>query len=188
MNTLDIILAVPLLYGLYKGFTRGLIIEIASLVGLVLGIYGGVHFSHKTAAVLGEHVNLTGNAMELAAFIVTFLLILGAVYFIAKMLEKVVNLVAMKLLNKAGGAVFGILKMALILSVFLIVVEALDQRWEFIPKKQKNTSYLYAPTASIAPLVVPVFKDSDWYSDFEIGNDLPDPPEFLKFIPNESSN
>jgi len=63
VNTLDIILAVPLLYGLYKGFTRGLIVEIASLVGLVLGIYGGVHFSQKTAAVLGDHVNLTGNAM-----------------------------------------------------------------------------------------------------------------------------
>jgi len=59
VNTLDIILAVPLLYGLYKGFTRGLIVEIASLVGLVLGIYGGVHFSQKTAAVLGDHVNLT---------------------------------------------------------------------------------------------------------------------------------
>lgn len=183
MNTLDIILAVPLLYGLYKGFTRGLIVEIASLVGLVLGIYGGVHFSQKTAAVLGDHVNLTGNAMQLVAFIVTFLVILGGVYFIAKMLEKVVNLVAMKLLNKAGGGIFGLLKMALVLSVFLIVVEALDQRWEFIPQKQKKTSYLYAPTASIAPLIVPVFKDADWYSDFEIPTELPDAPEFPDFKP-----
>lgn len=186
MNTLDIILAVPLLYGLYKGFTRGLIIEIASLVGLVLGIYGGVHFSHKTASILGDHVDLTGNAMQLAAFIVTFLAILGGVYFVAKMLEKVVNLVAMKLLNKIGGAAFGVLKMALILSVFLIVVEALDQRWGFIPKNQKNASYLYAPTASIAPLIVPVFKDSEWYSDFDIVKEIPEPPELPDFTSQES--
>ena len=187
MNTLDIILAVPLLYGLYKGFTRGLIIEIASLVGLVLGIYGGVHFSHKTAAILGNHVDLTGNAMQLAAFIVTFLLILGGVYFIAKMLEKVVNLVAMKLLNKVGGAAFGVVKMALILSVLLIVIEALDQRWAFIPKNQKNTSYLYAPTASIAPLIVPVFKDAKWYSDFEITDGLPATSEFPEFNPSDQN-
>ncbi len=171
MNTLDIILAVPLLYGLYKGFTRGLIIEIASLVGLILGIYGGVHFSHKTAAILGEHIDLTGNAMQLAAFIVTFLVILGGVYFLAKMLEKVVNLVAMKFINKLSGAGFGLLKMGIIISVCLIVVEALDQRWQFIPTRLKAESYLYSPTASVAPLIVPIFKDSDWYSDFEINPD-----------------
>lgn len=165
---IDIIIAVPLLYGLYKGFTRGLIIEIASLVGLILGIYGGVHFSHKTAEVLHQHIDLTGNAMQLASFIVTFLVILGGVFFIAKILEKIVNLVAMKLLNKLGGALFGVLKMGLIISVFLIVVEALDQRWNFIPAEKKESSYLYSPTASIAPVIVPIFKDSEWYSDFQI--------------------
>ncbi len=167
MNTLDIILAVPLLYGIYKGFTRGLIIEIASLVGLILGVYGGVKFSHKTASIMGEHVNLTGNAMQLFSFIVTFFIILGGVYFLAKLLEKVVNLVAMKPLNKIGGAAFGLLKTGLILSIVLIVVEALDSRWSFIPKELKESSQIYQPTATIAPMVLPVFKDSQWFSAIE---------------------
>lgn len=183
LNTLDIIFAVPLLYGLYKGFTRGLIIEIASLVGLVLGIYGGVHFSHKTAEVLGEHVNLAGSAMQLTSFIVTFLLILCAVYFLAKVVEKAVSFVAMAFLNKIGGAFFGVFKMAVIMSVFLIVVEALDRRWEFIPKKTKQDSMLYAPTASIAPLIVPVFKESDWYDKLEVEDELIPPPDLDQLKP-----
>lgn len=184
VNMLDIIIAVPLLYGIYKGFTRGLIIEIASLVGLILGIYGGVHFSHKTAAILGDHINLAGNAMQLTSFIVTFFVILTGVYFLAKMIEKVVNLVAMKFINKLGGAAFGLLKMGLILSVFLIVVEALDSRWSFIPAELKTTSQLYKPTAAIAPMVVPVFKDAEWFNQFEVNPDsLASEADFPPFQP-----
>jgi membrane protein required for colicin V production len=45
MNYLDIILAIPLLWGLYKGVSKGIIKELASLVALIVGIYGAVHFA-----------------------------------------------------------------------------------------------------------------------------------------------
>ena len=45
MNYLDIALSVPLLYGLIKGFSNGLIKEITGLLSLVLGVYVAVNFS-----------------------------------------------------------------------------------------------------------------------------------------------
>ena len=45
MNSLDIAIATPLLYGLIKGFSNGLIKEITDLLSLVLGIYIAVIFS-----------------------------------------------------------------------------------------------------------------------------------------------
>ena len=45
MNWLDIVLAIPLLWFMYKGFRNGLIIELASLAALILGIYVALHFS-----------------------------------------------------------------------------------------------------------------------------------------------
>ena len=45
MNYLDIAIAVPLLYGLVKGFSNGLIKEITGLVSLIIGIYVAVNFS-----------------------------------------------------------------------------------------------------------------------------------------------
>ena len=39
MNTLDILLLIPLGYGLINGLVKGLFKELASLLGIILGIY-----------------------------------------------------------------------------------------------------------------------------------------------------
>ena len=46
MNSLDIVIAIPLLYGLIKGFTNGLIKEITGLLGLIIGVYIALNFSY----------------------------------------------------------------------------------------------------------------------------------------------
>jgi len=38
MNYFDIMIAIPLIWGIYKGFKKGFIIEIASFIALGLGI------------------------------------------------------------------------------------------------------------------------------------------------------
>lgn len=161
---IDIILAIPLLYGAYKGFSRGLIIEIASLVGLLLGIYGSIKFSYKTEALLEQHLDVSGGALQFISFVVTFFIILGGVFFLGKLLEKVVNLVAMKIINKLSGAVFGILKFGIVLSVILMIIESIDQQWQFIPQEKKSHSYLYQPVAAIVPTIFPMVGETDWYS------------------------
>ena len=45
MNYLDIIIVIPLLYGLIKGFSNGLVKEITGLLGLIIGVYVAVNFS-----------------------------------------------------------------------------------------------------------------------------------------------
>jgi membrane protein required for colicin V production len=44
LNLLDIIILIPLLLFAYNGYKKGLIIEIATLIALVLGIYASIHF------------------------------------------------------------------------------------------------------------------------------------------------
>ena len=39
MNALDILITLLLLYGAYTGFKKGLVFEIAMIVGLIVGIY-----------------------------------------------------------------------------------------------------------------------------------------------------
>ena len=48
MNYFDYLLLLPLVYGLYRGFTKGLIIELASLVALIAGVYGAMYLSSFT--------------------------------------------------------------------------------------------------------------------------------------------
>ena len=45
MNYLDIIIAIPLVWGIVIGFKKGFVIEIASLIAILAGVYGSIHFS-----------------------------------------------------------------------------------------------------------------------------------------------
>ena len=45
MNAIDLCIAALLLFGLIKGFMKGLFVELASLVALIAGIYGAFYFS-----------------------------------------------------------------------------------------------------------------------------------------------
>ncbi|MCB0383139.1 MAG: CvpA family protein, partial [Psychroserpens sp.] len=49
MAIIDIILGALLLFGLIRGFLKGLFVEVASLVALIAGVYGAIHFSNFAA-------------------------------------------------------------------------------------------------------------------------------------------
>ena len=48
MNFLDALIIAPLLWGAYKGFQKGLIFEIAMILGLIIGVYLGFKFRPYT--------------------------------------------------------------------------------------------------------------------------------------------
>ena len=102
MNYLDIIIALPLLWGAYKGFTKGLIIEAASLAALLLGIYGAIKFSGITSDFLVEKCNFSSQYLHIISFAITFILIVIAVHFIARLINKLVKAVALGFVNNFG--------------------------------------------------------------------------------------
>ena len=155
MSYLDIILCIPLIWGLYKGFTKGLVIQVASLLALVLGVYGAVLFSGLTQELLEANFQIDNKYLPLIAFVATFVAIVVAVHFLGKVLEKTIDIIALGLFNKIFGAVFGFLKAALILSVLVFVLELIDAQLSVIPQKEKNKSILYGPMGELIPTIVP---------------------------------
>lgn len=139
-NYIDIVLIVPILFGLYKGFTKGLILSLATLVGLVLGIYGGVHFSDYAAAQLKTHFDLH---IPLLAFAVTFLVIIFAVYLLGRLVSKFINFLALGIFNKVAGGVFGGLKILIIMAVAFVFFTSLNQQFQIIAEEQLQSSQMY---------------------------------------------
>ncbi len=153
MNYLDIIVGALLAFALFKGFKNGLIIELASLVALVLGLLGAIKFSSITADYLSQYIN--SSHIGLIAFIATFILIVIGVHLVAKVVDKLIAAVALGLVNRILGAAFSFLKYAFVLSVVFAVLNGFNRSFQIIPKEQQDSSYLYEPIASIAPLVFP---------------------------------
>lgn len=160
MNYIDIILCVPLLWGLYKGFSKGLIIEAASLVALGLAVWGGIKFSDFLTEYIHIHFDWETKYLPLISFAILFLGILILVYAIAKLLERLVKAVSLGFVNKLAGGIFGMLKFGLILSVIIFVLNAIEKNIQLIPSKIKQTSLLYEPVGKIAPLIIPGLKRS----------------------------
>lgn len=153
MNYFDIVVGILLVLAVIKGLKNGLIIELASLTALVLGLFGAIKFSSITESILSEYVN--SSHIGLIAFIATFILIVVGVHIVARMVDKFVSAIALGLVNRVLGAAFSLIKYAFIISVILAIVSGFEPNFSIIPKQQKESSTLYKPLKSIAPMVFP---------------------------------
>lgn len=163
MSYFDIVVAIPLLWALYKGFRKGLIIEVASLVALILGIWGGLSFSDYAADLIHDQLEVSSEWLPLLSFALTFIAIVVAIFALAKVLEKIIKMVALGMVNRLLGALFGFLKVALICSVVVYVMETINLRFRFLPHNIGEKSVLYAPLSRIAPAVIPLF--TEWQKE-----------------------
>ncbi|MBR9845244.1 MAG: CvpA family protein [Algicola sp.] len=155
MAFIDIILVVLLLFGLIRGFMKGLFVEIASLVALIAGVYGAIHFSNFAAEFLDSSLDWDEKYINIVAFAVTFVIIVLVIALAGKALTKLANFAALGILNKLAGGVFGALKIGLILSVLLIVFDNLNNSIPFADEKDLEDSILYEPVKGLAPMIFP---------------------------------
>lgn len=160
MNYLDILLAVPLIIGAWRGFKKGFIIEFFTLLALLVGIYCGIHFSDFISDILRDNLGMTSKYLPIISFTLTFLLVGAMVFFGGKALEKVVKAVALAPLNKIAGLIFGMLKMLYICSALLIILESIDEKNDFIPTELKEGSLLYNPVKYTALKTIPALQES----------------------------
>ncbi|MCB0398676.1 MAG: CvpA family protein [Winogradskyella sp.] len=155
MSIIDIVLAALLLFGFIRGLFKGLFVEIASLVALVLGVYGAIHFSYFAADFLESKVDWSEKTINIVAFAITFVIIVLAISLAGKALTKLADFAALGILNKLLGGVFGALKIGLILSILLIVFSKLNNTLPFMEKEDLEKSVLYEPVKSLAPMIFP---------------------------------
>ncbi len=169
MNVVDIILGVILLFAFYTGLKKGLFVTLASLVGLVAGVFGAIYFSHYAGAFLSESFDWSEQTTNLVAFAVTFLVIVLVVSLAGKILTKIADFAALGFLNKLLGGVFNALKFAFIISVIFMFVNASESVSGFmISEEKKADSVLYEPVAMLAPYVLPnILEEVDGFRNSE---------------------
>lgn len=68
MNYIDIVILLFLLYGAFRGFSKGLIIEVATLAGLILGVFIAIRYSPFTEGILKDFLNITSRYLSYIAF------------------------------------------------------------------------------------------------------------------------
>lgn len=161
MTVIDIVLGGLILFGLVRGLMKGLFVEIASLAALILGIYGAIHFSNFAAEYLDSKVDWAESSINIAAFAITFVIIVLVISLAGKALTKLADFAALGMLNKLLGGLFGALKIGLILSVVLIVLNKMNKSIPFVEEQTIEDSVLYEPVKSLVPIILPSILDSE---------------------------
>ncbi len=153
MSFLDIILGLLLLYGLWKGLKNGLFVELASLVALIAGIYGAIHFSYYAGDYLSQNMEWNERYINIAAFVITFIVIVFAVQLAGRFLTKIANFAMLGLLNKIAGGIFGVVKVAVILGALLIFFERVNDSADVVEDQTMQESVLYEPIKEIGAFI-----------------------------------
>jgi membrane protein required for colicin V production len=157
MNIFDIIIAALLIFGFIRGLLKGLFVEVASLVALIAGVYGAIHFSYFIAMLLANQVSWDERYITIVSFAITFGIIVLVIGLLGKILTKIADFAALGLLNKLFGGIFGALKIGLVLSVILLIFSKLNNTIPFISEQQKEDAVLYEPIKNLAPMLFPNF-------------------------------
>lgn len=160
MASIDIVLGIFLLYGLYKGLKNGLFIELASLISFFIGIYVAVKFSYSIANAFGDG---TSKSIKIFAFVVTLIVVIVGIHFLAKLLSRFASLVFLGWLNKLGGAFFAVIKMMLLLGVVLGLLQKVNFDNALISKETQEKSLFFNPILKTSEFLLPVL--TDWFKE-----------------------
>jgi len=155
MSFIDIILIVIFIFAGFHGYQKGFVNQLASLIGLLLGIWGAIKFSDFTANLLSEHLHLTTQYLPLIAFAITFGIIVIVVHFIGSIVDSIFEMAFLGFANSVLGVVFGVLKTAFILSVILVIMQKADTKFNMLPKDIAQKSLFYHPIERLAPSIFP---------------------------------
>ncbi len=145
MNVLDVVLVIPMVYFLWKGYQRGLVFEVASLIGIVMGCWAACRFCERVADML----NIDGEWAVLVAFFITFVAVMLLSLLLGRCVKNLFKLVKLGFLDRLAGAVLGFAKAICILGVFLSYVELVDHEEALLTKDIKENSKFYTPVNKV---------------------------------------
>ncbi|MFC1663465.1 CvpA family protein [Patescibacteria group bacterium] len=127
MSLFDLVILVVLAGYVWLGFGTGLIQVGGSIIGLIVGAWLAGLWYEGFAGTLMPLVGNNENAANILSFFILFLIISKAIGIVAMIIDRSFRLIAivpgMKMLNRLGGAVLGLIEGILFLGLVLTFAE-----------------------------------------------------------------
>lgn len=119
MILLDILIWAVLLFFIAKGFSKGLVREACSLLGLVFGGWAAFRYYSSLSQGIRVLINLPPQVAQPLSFLLIFLLLGILFYFLGHLLTVIFKIMLLGGINRIGGVVFGFLEGGFIICMVL---------------------------------------------------------------------
>lgn len=147
MNYVDIFLLVILVLGAIRGYSKGLIIELFSLIAFFFGLFGAIKFSGPIATVFfGDSDYYTIGLV--GVFILLFIALSVLINLIAKMIKKGIDLIFLGWFDNILGGILGMLKWGFLVSMLVLMLKGGGM---LLPEKDLDNSRIYPYIENIGP-------------------------------------
>ncbi|WP_242923749.1 CvpA family protein [Pontibacter liquoris] len=153
MSTFDFFLAIPIAFGAFMGFRKGLLLELVSLVALVLAILGGLKLLNTALPVMEGFIGDVHGLLPFVTFLVVFVGIILLVRLVGLLLKKVIDFTPFGLFDNVLGAILGALKWCVALSLLLYVASLAGIS---ISKETADASVVYPVVLKTTPYALDI--------------------------------
>ena len=155
---LDLFILVIIGWSLYNGWRAGLLREVLSTAGILVGLFGASLaysvFGETLAVATGSQVNMVTN---IVAFFLLWIIIPLALGFAATLLTKVVRKFQLGSINSAAGAGLSLIKYVILLSCLLTAMHSLG----ILNEERVEKSVLYRPVSGVLSWAVDAVFNND---------------------------
>ena len=155
MTVFDIIVGSLLAFAVYNGIKKGLFVELGTFVAFLIGIYVTIRFSSFVKAYLSEHFHINSKYVGMTAFLLTFVLVVVGIYFLAKTLTKMAKLAHLGWVNQGAGALFSLFKTIMALGIIFNLFQKINTNYVIVKKESIDNSIFYNPVLETAMFVYP---------------------------------
>ncbi len=161
MNVLDILICVLLAWGLIRGFYRGLISEVSSLLGVVAGFVAANSFYTTLADKMYGFVSNPDSPWVQNpeySMVVAFILLFVVFYFLVVLagwgIKSLTKVAGLGWVDRVSGVLFGALKACLIAMVLVIAYTSLMPQGKAVwVNNSKLTPYVNMVTEKVINVI-----------------------------------
>ncbi len=159
---LDIILAILLVIACIKGYQRGLIVAVFSLVAIIIGLAAAMKLSTAVAKYIGNTVSVSEKWLPFISFLVVFIVVVLLIRVGANLLQKAVETILLGFANRLGGILLYAIIFITVYSIFLFYAVQIN----FIKTETLQASATYSFIQPWGPKAINIFGSIiPWFKD-----------------------
>lgn len=160
---IDILFAGIILMAIIKGYKKGLIVAVFSLIAFIIGLAAALKLSAVVAIYLQKNIQVATKWLPFISFALVFFLVVFLVNWGGKLIESTFKMALLGWVNKIGGIALFSIVYSIIFSIFLFYSVKIN----LFSAATVHQSVVYPIIQPLAPLVIdgfaviiPIFKNS----------------------------
>lgn len=170
---IDIVFAILILVALIKGYRKGLIVAVFSLLAFIVGLAAAMKLSTIVADYIGKAVKVSYRWLPVISFVLVFILVALLVRWLAAVIQRTIEIAMLGWLNRIGGIIVYSVLYVTIFSVILFYAQQVKLLKPGVINASKTWSFIqpWGPKAIDGfAVVIPFFKDMFTKLELFFGN------------------